>query len=402
MKGAMTTANEGQSLLQRLAEANFPIQVLYDAGSGPLAKLVLGSAEIERRASEHWQYKNLAHFGEEQFVSLNPVHYLLGKHSDWHKYATAVFAESVYRSIWHEERGLLLYVDDGQGAYRKAKAGDSAYDFVCRLRNEQMLSGLEFSETPQWAKELFLYRSNYDAYCLLWGDPDSLSDPDAVRLKREAVLRETDRHGKSGEARARLEPPIFIKDLVRLLDVAKAFVATDGITASEASNHVIDLLYNDNPRVWLIHGNRSEGPEFVNETRGRNWVLSLNESCWWENDRPFRTLANDLVEAVAVTRLDAERLFDGHVPDLQAPPVLAAATCPSEIDPSDRPDELDCANVAFRAVSSGYGEKFDTFRNRLLAWIAEHRADLGSPARERIATVANPDKSVGRQARKPK
>ena len=37
-----------------------------------------------------------------------------------------------------------------------------------------------------------------------------------------------------------------------------------------------------------------------------------------------------------------------------------------EIDPSDRPEELDLANQAHRAVSKGYGEPGATFRNRVM------------------------------------
>jgi hypothetical protein len=72
------------------------------------------------------------------------------------------------------------------------------------------------------------------------------------------------------------------------------------------------------------------------------------------------------------------------------------------LDPSDLPDELDCANQAFRAISNGYGDVSDTFRNRLVAWLVEHRGDLGIEGRERIATVANRDKAAGRKVRKSK
>jgi len=67
-----------------------------------------------------------------------------------------------------------------------------------------------------------------------------------------------------------------------------------------------------------------------------------------------------------------------------------------EIDPADLPEELDCANQAFRAVHNGYGKQSDTIRNRLVAWVKEHYPSLGEEARNRIATVANPDKTPGR------
>ena len=83
-------------------------------------------------------------------------------------------------------------------------------------------------------------------------------------------------------------------------------------------------------------------------------------------------------------------------------PVAVQVETDGDMDPSDLPDELDCANQAFRAVSKGYGDSSATFRKRLLAWILKHRADLGPEARERIATVANRDKAAGRRAGKPK
>lgn len=71
-----------------------------------------------------------------------------------------------------------------------------------------------------------------------------------------------------------------------------------------------------------------------------------------------------------------------------------------EIDPSDRPPELDAANMAFRAVTNGYGDQAATFRNRLLTYVREHYPHLKNEAVERIATVANPDKDPGRKGRK--
>lgn len=81
--------------------------------------------------------------------------------------------------------------------------------------------------------------------------------------------------------------------------------------------------------------------------------------------------------------------------DLDAPAVSSAA----DIDPSDRPEELDIANMAFRAVARGYGDKSETFRNRLIAYLNEHHARLTNEATQRITTVANADKARGRKKR---
>lgn len=65
-------------------------------------------------------------------------------------------------------------------------------------------------------------------------------------------------------------------------------------------------------------------------------------------------------------------------------------------DPADLPDELDCALMALRAVQNGYGKE-STPRKKLLEWLVANRPDLKPDQRERIATVANPDKAPGRK-----
>jgi hypothetical protein len=70
-----------------------------------------------------------------------------------------------------------------------------------------------------------------------------------------------------------------------------------------------------------------------------------------------------------------------------------------DIDPADLPVELDAANMAYRAVLNGYGDKSETFKNRLIDYLKGHYTDLKPEAVQRIATVANPDKSAGRKKR---
>lgn len=68
-------------------------------------------------------------------------------------------------------------------------------------------------------------------------------------------------------------------------------------------------------------------------------------------------------------------------------------------DPADLPYELHAANIAFRAVTNGHGDKSATFKNRLISYLETNFADLNSEAVQRIATVANPDKTPGRKKR---
>lgn len=71
----------------------------------------------------------------------------------------------------------------------------------------------------------------------------------------------------------------------------------------------------------------------------------------------------------------------------------------NEIDPADLPDELSAANIAFRAVTNGYGDPMATFRNRLINYLEKDFPGLNGEAVQRIATVANPDKAPGRKKR---
>ncbi len=68
-----------------------------------------------------------------------------------------------------------------------------------------------------------------------------------------------------------------------------------------------------------------------------------------------------------------------------------------EFDPSDLPEELSIANIAFRAVTNGYGGTLTTVRNRLIDYVKKTYPNLSNDAVLRIATVANPDKVRGRK-----
>lgn len=79
--------------------------------------------------------------------------------------------------------------------------------------------------------------------------------------------------------------------------------------------------------------------------------------------------------------------------------LLHAAEAKSEIelDPSDLPEELDAANMAFRAVSNAKGKPTETFRKRIIAYLKENHPNLTDEAIKRISTLANSDKSPGRK-----
>ena len=79
-------------------------------------------------------------------------------------------------------------------------------------------------------------------------------------------------------------------------------------------------------------------------------------------------------------------------------PLGCAESC--DIDPADIPEELHMANLAFRAVTNGYGDAKATFRNRVVSYLKETYPSLLNEQLERIATVANPDKAPGRKSQK--
>lgn len=110
----------------------------------------------------------------------------------------------------------------------------------------------------------------------------------------------------------------------------------------------------------------------------------------------------DQVEREAREHFEAEnaRLVE-QVAELQRQlqEATAAAQQAQPVEPEDLPDELSIANIAFRAVTNGYGDELATFRNRLGAYLDKHHPDLGSGVKDRIITVANPDKAPGRKTR---
>lgn len=69
----------------------------------------------------------------------------------------------------------------------------------------------------------------------------------------------------------------------------------------------------------------------------------------------------------------------------------------NDVDPQDFPVELDIANVAFRAVTNGFGDQTATFKNRLICYLETRHSKLSAEAIQRIATVANPVKQPGRK-----
>jgi hypothetical protein len=104
------------------------------------------------------------------------------------------------------------------------------------------------------------------------------------------------------------------------------------------------------------------------------------------------------VERVEISRwLKAIDLKSVYQFDLVGHSVDRKIQSNEEIDPSDFPPELDAANMAFRAVTNGYGDQAATARNRLVLYLQSLYPNFNSEQVQRIATVANPDKTTGRK-----
>jgi hypothetical protein len=136
-------------------------------------------------------------------------------------------------------------------------------------------------------------------------------------------------------------------------------------------------------------------------------ICDLFNSQYWEI--PDATIRRGMpVNRLMVTNEDAlelarwlwSRFFDSDPPSSEAlreRKPLAPQPESLEIDPADLPAELDAANVAFRAVTNGHGDPAATPRNRLIDYLEKNFPDFKPEQVQRIATVANPDKSTGRK-----
>lgn len=67
------------------------------------------------------------------------------------------------------------------------------------------------------------------------------------------------------------------------------------------------------------------------------------------------------------------------------------------LDPDELPDELDAANIVFRAYQKRISKSPHTAKQWIANYLEKHFAHFNPEQRKRIAIVANPDKSTGRK-----
>lgn len=119
-----------------------------------------------------------------------------------------------------------------------------------------------------------------------------------------------------------------------------------------------------------------------------DWLVSDHES-QFDNQIFSRGVVADWLSAIKLNSIYQFRL--------DQPSKSSEISLESEIDPTDLPPELDAANMAFRAIAKGYGDQSTTQRNRLVNYLEKQFPNFKRDAVQRIATVANPDKSTGRK-----
>jgi len=132
---------------------------------------------------------------------------------------------------------------------------------------------------------------------------------------------------------------------------------------------------------------------------GEQWVRESPtelECCKHQRKHPKFERA-ELVRWLSVVKLHSSYRFDLSHLDVGESLTGTKAIEDDGIDPSDLPPELDAANTAFRAITKGYGDQAATPRNRIVDFLRKNYPDLNSEQVQRIATVANPDKTTGRK-----
>jgi hypothetical protein len=149
------------------------------------------------RRSLPWEYKSLLEYGEENFARGDigvTFRFNLDNFRGWHGLAAKALGEEVTRNVLCEDggHGLILYVREGSN-FRPAIHGDAPYDFAKRICLDGNLSDIAIDKPPSWANELFVCRSNLDAYACIF-DTHDLSDPKfdvGNKVRRDAVWLET-------------------------------------------------------------------------------------------------------------------------------------------------------------------------------------------------------------------
>ncbi|NML85783.1 hypothetical protein [Polaromonas sp.] len=239
-----------------------------------------------------------------------------------------------------------------------AKTGDSLtrrrwFSFQVRDRERMAdLSHWDFAENF----------SGYDAAALILGLEPSESEDEQWRVR--IVTDRMSVHYKN--AINRLFEEIFIDELENVDFKEPIRIELLSVKLNDL-HRKCELFGVETPlHDWLADKRqiRFEVQEFERYSIAR-WITQIEMKSVYSFDRKLSTTVNAAVE--------------------------------TDIDPADLPEELHAANIAFRAVTNGYGDRTATFKNRLIDYLKGNFITLNNEAIQRIATVANPDKGRGRK-----
>ena len=196
------------------------------------------------------------------------------------------------------------------------------------------------------------------------------------------------------------------KDLIDIVSLSKMIAARDGMKMDEACNFVTISIVHDDEEIEVFRTDKPGLPEHigaVNSNHGDQLVLDAVwmpfKSLWWENSSSLPVIQagrGGAPDSVAIRIDDADRILGLNLLNPETRRDFPDETNP-ELDPPELPEELDAANLAFRAVTNKYGDQSATFRNRLVDYLKNTFPKFKNDTVERIATVANPDKSPGRK-----
>lgn len=185
------------TILEQIRERVRTLDFLNEAANSPhlgyVAGVILDSLKMKERALSKWVYKPYIEFVEEEFV-LRGSPWWMSDTKNWETFLARDFSDRLaieaYCSV--QGFGLTLYVEDGKSGYREAGDSDPDYAFIKRMFVDEKvgLQDLNVSRPPLWAKNLFVYRPNVEAYrAVAFQQPDP-NDPDfeaVTALKRKAI-----------------------------------------------------------------------------------------------------------------------------------------------------------------------------------------------------------------------
>lgn len=409
MKGRYVS-KERTSILKQLVARGFPLDLLIEARDsshiGSLAKLILAGDSVAERARKDWEYKSLADVGEEEFVVYESMYTDDTSWRGWEQSAIRDFSRAMQRHLHFLDEGLILFVRDLDGTFRPARAGDPAYDFVCRLRLDGSVGDLRFATAPTWAQELFLQRINFDAHNLMWCQPDDERYREVARLRADAVIRETRRMGGlpqsagSDQCQARAEEDgeqplaayVYSGRLVKVIDLYTPVGLSLDLSAKQAIDFVERTIRELSIRLYFIDEtglgcpiNKSESGEMLldlwNSAQSRGWDFEElgGDSAGWGSLRVEQMAADQILSKANALRGPTPQPagFEGYADDPRWP------------------EELGIALSAWRAACNNAVHEGKRPGAYIRAWLASNQPGLTEEARKRIATVSNWDKSPG-------